>query len=110
MEKAAGVPLFQQWTDMEEIEKLKLIKNLTKLEAQLAAIQFLAYGGLYLQADASMLKLHYQMLDRSIDPSNLFCIGSSCDHSFHFDLATDLGQFEGDVNQGPCEYPGSYKL
>ncbi|KAF7625353.1 hypothetical protein AFLA_002221 [Aspergillus flavus NRRL3357] len=40
MEKVAGVPLFEQWGKMAEIEKLELIKNLTKLEAQLAAIRF----------------------------------------------------------------------
>ncbi|GAQ03979.1 hypothetical protein ALT_1300 [Aspergillus lentulus] len=48
MEKAAGVPLFQRWADMAEIDQLELIKNLTKLEAQLSSIQSPAYGGLYL--------------------------------------------------------------
>lgn len=51
MEKAAGVPLFQRWGSMTEFDKLQLIKNLTKLEAQLSAIQFPAYGGLYLRTD-----------------------------------------------------------
>ncbi|GLI81160.1 hypothetical protein PoHVEF18_009532 [Penicillium ochrochloron] len=47
MEKAAGVPLFQEWGSMTEFEKLQLIKNLTRLEAQLAKIKFPAYGELY---------------------------------------------------------------
>lgn len=45
MEKAAGVPLFERWGKMAQIEKMELIKNLTQLEAQLAAISFPAYGG-----------------------------------------------------------------
>ncbi|KAJ9196693.1 hypothetical protein DTO164E3_6223 [Paecilomyces variotii] len=91
MEKAAGVPLFRRWANMKEIEKLELIKNLTKFEAQLSAIRFPAYGGLCLRADASVLKFHYYLLDESIDPSSSFCIGPSCDRSF-------LNQ---DINQGP---------
>ncbi|KAJ5368331.1 uncharacterized protein N7496_008091 [Penicillium cataractarum] len=40
MDKAPGVPLFQVWGTMTEFERLQLIKNLTKLEAQLATIKF----------------------------------------------------------------------
>lgn len=51
---------------MTEFEKSQLIKNLTKLEAQLAAIKFPAYGGLYLRRDISKLS---RSLDGDIDPS-----------------------------------------
>ena len=110
MEKAAGVQLFQRWADMADIEKLELIQNLTKLEAQLSAIRFPAYGGLYLQADASVPESHCLMLDESIDPLNSFCIGPSCDRSFHVDPGIKLGRSNGDFDQGPCEYPGLRKL
>lgn len=100
MEKAAGVPLFQQWASMAEIERLELIKNLTKLEAQLSAIRFPAYGGLYLRADANTLNFHHRLLDGSIDESGSFCIGPSCDRSFH-DPGADLRE---DTGQGPCTY------
>ncbi|KAJ9268533.1 hypothetical protein DTO212C5_5308 [Paecilomyces variotii] len=100
MEKAAGVPLFRRWANMKEIEKLELIKNLTKFEAQLSAIRFPAYGGLYLRADASVLKFHHQLLDESIDPSSSFCIGPSCDRSF-LNQSMDLRRPNGDINQGP---------
>jgi hypothetical protein len=53
MEKVTGVPLFERWGEMTEVEKLELIKHLTQLEAQLSAISFPAYGGLYLRADAN---------------------------------------------------------
>lgn len=106
MEKAAGVPLFQRWADMAEIDQLELIKNLTKLEAQLSSIQSPAYGGLYLRADTGAQQSTYQMLNESIDPSHTSCIGPSCDRSFHVDRDTDLGQSKGHFNQGPCEYRG----
>lgn len=92
MEKAAGVPLFQQWSNMTEFEKLQLIKNLTKLEAQLLAVRFPAYGGLYLRTDMSRLN---RPLDSDIDPSQSFCIGPSCDRSFNTELNLEF-------NQGPC--------
>ncbi|PWY67606.1 phosphotransferase enzyme family protein [Aspergillus sclerotioniger CBS 115572] len=101
MEKAAGVPLFQKWADMLEIERLELIKNLTKFEAQLSAIRFPAYGGLYLRAHARDPKYQYQILDGSIDTSNAFCIGPSCDSSFHIEPAADSAQSDISSNQGP---------
>lgn len=69
MEKAAGVPLFQRWGEMTEYVKLQLIKNLTKLETQLAAIRFPAYGGLYLRSDTSRST---RPLDHEIDPTQSF--------------------------------------
>lgn len=95
MEKAPGVPLFQQWANMTEFEKLQLIKNLTQLEAQLSAIRFPAYGGLYLRTDMSRWN---KPLGSEIDPSRTFCIGPSCDRSFDADL-----NMEND--QGPCTLP-----
>ncbi|KAH1740013.1 hypothetical protein KXW29_004016 [Aspergillus fumigatus] len=101
MEKAAGVPLFQRWADMADIDRLQLIKNLTKLEAQLSPIGFPAYGGLYLRADTGAQQSNYQMLNESIDPSHTFCIGPSCDRSFDIDPDTAVGQSKGHLNQGP---------
>ena len=103
MEKAAGVPLFEQWGKMAEIDKLKLRKNLTGLEAQLAAIRLPVYGGLYLRADVN--RFQRQGLSRSIDLFNLFCIGPSCDRSFSADSAVDVSTQSGDLDQGPCRYP-----
>ena len=102
MEKAAGIPLFQKWAELPEIEKLELIKNLTKLEAQLSSIRFPAYGGLYLRADARDPKDYYQPLAGSIDELNAFSIGPSCDRSFHKGPATCSTQPDIDGNQGPC--------
>ncbi|KAE8333474.1 kinase-like domain-containing protein [Aspergillus sergii] len=99
MEKVAGVPLFEQWGKMAEIEKLELIKNLTKLEAQLAAIRFPAYGGLFRRADVSSLQC--QELNGSIDPSNSFCIGPSCDRSFSTDSAAVLSTQSEKLDYGP---------
>lgn len=91
MEKAPGVPLFQVWGTMTEFEKLQLIKNLTRLEAQLATIRFPVYGGLYLRTDMSRSN---RALDGDIDPSQSFCIGPSCDRAFNTDMTLE-------INQGP---------
>ncbi|EIT78866.1 hypothetical protein Ao3042_04679 [Aspergillus oryzae 3.042] len=96
MEKVAGVPLFEQWGKMAEIEKLELIKNLTKLEAQLAAIRFPAYGGLYRQADVSSLQC--QDLNGSI------CIGPSCGRSFSTDSAAVLSTQSEKLDYGPLTF------
>lgn len=93
MEKAHGVPLFQQWGKMPEIEKLQLIKRLTQLEAQLSAIAFPAYGGLYLQVDANHLK--HRKLDVALDEQSQFVIGPSPERSFAV-------EDEPDLDQGPC--------
>ena len=94
---------------MKDIEKLELIKNLTKLEAQLSAIRSPAYGRLYLRADArtTIPELLCQPLDRSIDPSGLFCIGSSCDRSFYDDSGVKNIKAK-EFDQGPCEFPELY--
>ncbi|CEJ62630.1 hypothetical protein PMG11_11125 [Penicillium brasilianum] len=91
MEKAPGIPLFQVWGTMTEFEKLQLIKNLTKLEAQLATIKFPFYGGLYLRTDTSRSN---RRLDGDIDPSQSFCIGPSCDRAYNTDMTLEF-------NQGP---------
>ncbi|KAI2788557.1 hypothetical protein POX_e06576 [Penicillium oxalicum] len=65
MEKAPGVPLFQVWGTMTEFEKLRLIKNLTQLEAQLATIKF---------------------------PVLSFCIGPSCDRAYNPDMTPERNQ------------------
>ncbi|KAJ6019859.1 hypothetical protein N7522_000567 [Penicillium canescens] len=98
MEKAAGVPLFQRWSSMTEFEKLQLIKNLTKLEAQLSSIQFPAYGGLYFRKDMSRSN---RSLGGAIDPSESFCIGPSCDRAFISDKPLE-------IDQGPWDSISSF--
>jgi hypothetical protein len=96
MEKAAGVPLFQVWGSMTEFDQLQLIKNLTQIEAQLSAIHFPAYGGLYLRTD---IEQPNKPLDDELDPS--FCIGPSCDRGYNPDPSLDF-------DKGPCESPAYF--
>ncbi|KAL3471908.1 hypothetical protein BJX99DRAFT_250105 [Aspergillus californicus] len=86
MEKAAGVPLYQQWGEMTELEKLRLIKDLTKLEAQLSSVSFPAYGALYRQSDADGRFEHVQ-LGEGIDSLKQFCVGRSAIGRFYWTLA-----------------------
>lgn len=96
MEKAAGVPLFQVWGSMTEFDRLQLIRNLTRMEAQFSAIRFPAYGGLYLRKD---MEQPNKPLDDELDSS--FCIGPSCDRRYNPDPSLDF-------DQGPCESPGYF--
>ncbi|BCS09290.1 phosphotransferase enzyme family protein [Aspergillus luchuensis IFO 4308] len=93
MEKASGVPLFLVWGDMTEFEKLQLIQNLTKLEAQLSAVRFPAYGGLYLRDHLQSSNPQCLLLDDDVDRSQSFCIGPSPDRQFdvHSDHSKDQG-------------------
>jgi len=47
MEKATGVQLFEVWGNTNELQRLRLIENITKIESQLSPIRFPAYGHLY---------------------------------------------------------------
>lgn len=99
MEKAAGVPLFERWGAMPDIEKLELIKHLTQFEAQLSALSFPAYGGLYLKSDVDSVEC--RDLDKDIDQAGLFYIGPSPERSFGVDSAAPSTA----LDRGPCEYP-----
>ncbi|KAJ5121107.1 uncharacterized protein N7515_009068 [Penicillium bovifimosum] len=85
MEKAPGVPLFRVWGSMTEYDQLQLIRNLTQMEAQLSAIRFPAYGGLYLRTD---MEQPNKPLDDELDPG--FCIGPSCDRAYNPDPSLDF--------------------
>ncbi|KAL4886899.1 kinase-like domain-containing protein [Aspergillus karnatakaensis] len=90
MEKATGVPLYERWPTMTELEKLELIKHLTQLEAQLSAIPFPAYGGLYLRTDAN--RFQHQDLGSDVDKQQLFCVGPSPDCSIDVDTVAEMSK------------------
>ncbi|KAJ5221417.1 Aminoglycoside phosphotransferase [Penicillium citrinum] len=81
MEKASGVPLFPNKSTMGQNDRL--IKNLTKFETQLSAIQFPVYGGLYLRTD---IRGFTRPLGNDIHLSKSFQIGLSCNSAFDLDM------------------------
>ncbi|KAJ6118731.1 hypothetical protein N7471_013351 [Penicillium samsonianum] len=83
MEKAASVPLYQVWGAMAEFDQLQLIRNLTQIEAQLSAIHFPAYGGLYLRTDI-------EQPNKPLNDDPSFCIGPSCDRGYNPDPSLDF--------------------
>lgn len=95
MEKAAGRPLTKKWDEMDEQRHFQLVKNLCRLEGELAAITFPAYGSLYLQE--SMVDDKYEPLAPEIDPFGRFCIGPSCRRD-----ETESVLAQARFNQGPC--------
>ncbi|PWY70738.1 hypothetical protein BO83DRAFT_389943 [Aspergillus eucalypticola CBS 122712] len=90
-----GVPLVRVWGDMTESEKLQLIQNLTKLEAQLSVIRFPAYGGFYSRDHLQYADDQFLLPDDHVDPSQSFGIGPSPDRQF--DVPSDHSK-----DQGPC--------
>ncbi len=99
MEKAAGVQLFKGWENINELQRLRLIENITKLENQLAAIRFPAYGSLFFRH--SVAEESRIILDSSIDPSGSYCIGSACDMPW-FGRADLKDSHPDDIR--PCKY------
>jgi hypothetical protein len=100
MEKASGVQLFKVWDNITEADRLELIKNLTHLEQQLAAIQFPAYGSLYFRHSISK-ESERILLDPSLDPAALFCVGPECGPAWTGGVSpVDI---QPDLDVGPCE-------
>ena len=103
MDKAEGVPLFQQWGKMTEFSKLELIKGLTKLKNQLASIRFPAYGSLYLR-DLCPELVRYQPLGFVEDPAGSYCVGPSCERAYMLQ-GRDSSLH---IDKGPCKSPKWY--
>lgn len=101
MEKAPGVQLFTVWDDLSASDRLKLIKSLTKLEHQLATIQFPAYGHLYFRQSIPESSKRV-LLDSSLDPKGQFCVGPACDPAWTNGTAPVDLDFT--LDMGPCEY------
>jgi hypothetical protein len=100
MEKAAGFQLVKKWGEMEDLSHFDFIKNLCKVEAELAAIAFPANGSLYLR-ESMEAGDKYTPLASQMDPSGRFCIGPSCERSwFGKDEAESV---QARFDRGPCE-------
>jgi hypothetical protein len=99
MEKASGIQLFKAWGAMSDYDQFRLVKHLTKLEGELAAIRFPASGSLYLCESMSDDDM-YVALGSDMDPSGRFCIGPSCERGWD---AQGKAAPSSPFNQGPCE-------
>ncbi|KAM3415171.1 hypothetical protein BST61_g10293 [Cercospora zeina] len=81
MEKAPGIQLNKVWSAMRDHDHLVFIKNLCALESQLAAIEFPAYGALYLR-ESLQSSDEPVPLGASADPEGRFCVGPSCERAW----------------------------
>ena len=100
MEKAPGIQLFKVWNDMTEADHLQLIKGLTQMEHQLVDIQLPAYGSLYFRHSISKASERI-LLDSSVDPSGLFCVGPACGPAWTD--GTSSADIQIDIDAGPCK-------
>lgn len=101
MQKAPGIQLFKRWDEMSDWDQLCVVKQLTKLEGEMAKIRFPANGSLYLCESMAGDDTH-TALDRDVDPSGKFCIGPSCERGWYAkgETTSQSSRF----NRGPCEY------
>ncbi|KAF2470775.1 uncharacterized protein BDR25DRAFT_334347 [Lindgomyces ingoldianus] len=107
MEKAAGIQLFKTWGAMSEYDQFCLVKQLTKLEGELAALRFPASGSLYLcesMADDDI----YVALDPGMEPSGQFCIGPSCERGWYAQSKTTSSHSP--FNRGPWSNLSSFGI
>ncbi len=100
MEKAPGIQLFKVWDDITKADRLSLIKGLTHLESQFAAMRFPAYGNLYFRH--SILKASERIpLDSSVDPTGSFCVGPACGPAWTDGISP--ADIQPDIDAGPCK-------
>ncbi|KAI9669809.1 MAG: hypothetical protein M1817_004550, partial [Caeruleum heppii] len=98
MEKAPGVRLSEVWGNISKFDRLQLIDKLTKLESQLAALEFPAYGSLYHRKSIPR-KAERILLDPSLDPGGEFCVGPACGPAWTD--ATSPAHIQPDIDTGP---------
>ena len=98
MAKVVGIQLFKVWEDINQLNRLNLIENLTRLEHQMSAIHFPVYGDLCFRhtipEDSCVL------LNANIDPTSSSCISRASDRSWYGNSNSVLAHSE-DI--GPCK-------
>lgn len=78
---------------MTVTEQFALVEQLTQFEAELASIQFPGIGSLYLRESMTDGE-SWVALDRTIDPTEQYCIGPSYKRAW---------SASSHVNNGPCK-------
>ena len=97
MTKAPGVQLFKVWGDMDDLDRIQVVRQLAEFEGEMTDIRFPASGSLYLRhsmaADDACMAL-----DLDMDPEREFCIGPSCNRGWH-----TAAKITDSRHQGPCQ-------
>ncbi|KAE8348917.1 kinase-like domain-containing protein [Aspergillus coremiiformis] len=75
MEKVNGVQLVDKWSEMDQLQRFKLIQNLVRLESELASLEFPGYGCLYFRRS---IQHHSQVIPVNDD----YCIGPAYNASW----------------------------
>lgn len=102
MEHVSGVALNDHWSQMTELQQIQLIKSIGILVRELCALNFTAYGSLYLNTAAEKPSEAHAIDDE-------YCIGPHCGRQFwgyNDDLGTQVAIPLG--FQGPCEFAFSF--
>ena len=97
LEKNPGRQLHDVWGGMSELDRFKLIKTLSQFDSQLAAIEFPGYGNLYYRNSSPENAI---LLDTSIDPEGIYCLGPAYNASWPSTAAPSEGR---NTYAGPCK-------
>lgn len=100
MEKATGCQLVRKWGEMEDYSHITFIKNLCRIEAELAAIALPANGSLYFRESMGDGD-NYEPLAPEMDPFGRFCIGPSCERAWVGDSEAESVQARFDRGPWP---------
>lgn len=99
LERIGGKQLTEVWENLQEPDRLQLIRNFAQLESKLAEIEFPAYGALYLR---DHLPPRLKEPGRTIDVDERYCLGPV----YHGSWPGGYGANPEDYEQysGPCEF------
>ncbi|KAI4644810.1 uncharacterized protein J4E78_009629 [Alternaria triticimaculans] len=98
MEKALGVQLYNVWDDLNDLDRLRLLRQLAIFESEMTKIRLPASGSLYLSKSMAENDAHVS-LDQEMDPSGEFCIGPSCERGWH--VPDESASLSPHFNRGP---------
>ncbi|RDH30425.1 hypothetical protein BDQ94DRAFT_181707 [Aspergillus welwitschiae] len=96
MEKAHGKQLVDVWGEMNQLQQFRLVQCLVRLESQLAALEFPAYGNLYFRC------LGPQDSVRTVPIDDEYCVGPAYSASWFPQLGEGLhtGPWQGLMDLG----------
>ncbi|GKZ19282.1 hypothetical protein AbraIFM66951_011424 [Aspergillus brasiliensis] len=96
MEKAHGKQLVDVWGEMNQLQQFRLVQCLVRLESQLAALEFPAYGNLYFR------RFGPQDSARTVSIDDEYCVGPAYSASWFPQLGEErhAGPWQGLTDLG----------
>ena len=103
LENIPGVALSERWETMNAVDRYKLIHRVVEMEKELVGFEFPAYGSLFLLESMPSDSQRY-LLPSTLDPSQSFCVGPSCDRFWWHGNKGSLAESTPEIGPGPCQF------